>query len=62
MFVFIQYPRLESNPVQSTHKGQHWKKLVKKKTMVHADVIVIIVQTETIKTLPLKILTPIDQY
>ena len=61
MFVLIQYPMAEPNPVQSTHKGQHWKKLAKKKIKVQADVTVVIVQKEMTKTLPLKILTPIDQ-
>lgn len=60
VFVFIQFSTVEPKPCQFIHKGQHWNRFVKKKTLVQANVTIIKVQTETTKTLPLKILTRIE--
>lgn len=60
MFVLIQLPYIKPQSVQFIHKGQHWNRLAKKKATVQTNVTVIKVQTETTKTLPLKILTRIE--
>lgn len=62
MFVLIQLSIVAPKLVQLIHKGQHCNRNARKKTTVQTNVIVIIVQTEITKTLPLNILTQKCQY
>ena len=59
--VLMQYPAAEPKPVQSTHKGQHWKRLAKKNAMVQARTTAIMVQTDGLTNVPLNILVVIIQ-
>lgn len=60
MFVLMQFSTVEPKPVQSIHKGQHWNRLAKKKATVQTRTTTIMVQTDGLKKVPLKILVQVS--
>ena len=56
LLVLMQYPGAEPKAVQSTHKGQHWKRLAKKNAIVQAKTTAIMVHTDGLTNVPLNIL------